>query len=169
MTPSVLTRSEGITGKLTKEKKTEELLSAFLKNESKDLCLFIIGSLPEDRRDVLTPLIESDSRIRYLGWQSGDTLQEFLRASDVYIQPGTQSSTFQTALCSNCAVIVDRHKSHVALLGESYAFYASDENEISDALQKLNGDSLRAAKNNLFEIAKEKLDYKKLANRYLRK
>lgn len=156
-------------GKMSKEKKTEELLKAFLKFKEEKYKLVIIGSIFEDIKEELLKLIKSDNRINYLGWQKGNELMGYLNACDIYVQPGSQSATMQNAACSRAALILAPHENHKYLFGDA-ALYAENEDEIYDILCQINEDkiNLNELKKNCFSIACEKLDYKNLAARLYR-
>lgn len=87
-------------GKLTQEKKTEELLDAFYQVNSLDAKLIIIGLIPQERKNLLEKKIARDKRVSYIGWKSGKELREILCASDLYCQPGSVSATLQNAIGS---------------------------------------------------------------------
>ena len=153
-------------GKMDEKKRTLELLKAFTVTTGDNLKLFIIGSLSENIKAEALSLIASDNRIKYLGWKTGEELLDLLCAGDLYVQPGGQSATMQNALCSGCAAALYPHESHKYLLGDS-VFYI---NTIEDMVQlfkrvSLDRNVLEAKRNQSFKIAKEKLDYKKLAAR----
>lgn len=156
-------------GKMSKEKNTEELLKAFSKFKEKKYKLVIIGSISEDIKEELMKLIKSDNRINYLGWQKGSELSGYLNACDIYVQPGSQSATMQNAACSRAALILAPHENHKYLFGDA-ALYAENENEIYNVLRQINDDkiNLNEVKKNCFSIACRKLDYKNLAARLYR-
>ena len=89
-------------GKLDALKRTEELLRAFAAVPELKAKLAVIGSIPDDRKELLTSLMEQDSRVQFLGWKSGAELQEYLCACDLYCQPGSLSATMQNASATIC-------------------------------------------------------------------
>lgn len=153
-------------GKMDINKKTNLLLKAFNKTKNSNLKLFLIGSFDEDSYILNKQLIEYDERITFLGWKSGKELVDYLCASDLYIQPGTQSATMQNALCCRNAVAIYPYSSHKYLLGDS-AFYIQNENDIQVVLKSIskNIDILKSKKEKCFKIATQVLDYKVLARK----
>lgn len=154
------------TGKMGKGKRTEELLEAFTRVLSNRLRLILIGSLDEDIQADVERLVASDDRIRFLGWKNGADLLDCLCASDLYMQPGTQSATMQNAICCGNAVAVYPYPSHKALL-EDRAFYVESREDIERLLRHVvcNSDLLEKKREELTALALEVLDYRVLAAR----
>jgi hypothetical protein len=152
------------TGKMTKEKKTEDLINAFYNIKNNNLRLILIGSMSEDIELSTREYLTNDQRISYLGWKNSDELADYLCAGDLYVQPGTQSVTMQNALCYNCAAALFPHESHKYLLGDRVFYIETIKdmellfNEIS-----LNRNILEEKRKMSYEFAKSTLDYKKLA------
>lgn len=111
-------------GKLEKGKKTHELLKAFRKIEGENLHLYIIGAIPDSQKEQLNSDICKDNRVSFLGWKSSQQLREYLCAADFYAQPGTQSSTLQTAMCCGCPCILNMESKR---LGGGYSSFLSDD------------------------------------------
>lgn len=156
-------------GKLTAGKKTVDLLTAMRQIGAQNAFLAVIGSADDPKtKEALDIATEEDSRIRYLGWKSGDDLLEYLCAADIYAQPGTQSATMQNAACCGCAEVLYPYSSHKVLLGDA-VLYAENVEQLAQALNSLVTDPqlLKKKKEQLFQVACEKLDYKKQAERIL--
>lgn len=153
-------------GKMDVNKRTKELLNAFVRLNETNCCLLILGRFENSYRKDVLPIISKDSRIKYLGWKSGDELLSYLCASDIYVQPGTQSATMQNALCCGCAVILADYPAHRHLLGEK-AIYASKEEELFMQMQYLlkHKEVIKEKQTLCYDFAKDKLDYRKLAKR----
>jgi len=156
-------------GKLDKGKKTQDILRAFSRVADPRFALLIIGSIPEAEKPAITRLMEADSRIIWLGWVNSKDLQGYLCAADVYLQPGTQSATLQVAMCCGLSVVIHPYFSHRPYLNGN-GFYVESENDlqkvfeaISDNPQVLSNMGIRSQ-----EIAKDLLDYRKLASRLYR-
>lgn len=151
-------------GKMGKDKKTLDILAAFEKVKDCRLKLFIVGTMDRDVREGFDRLSGDDTRVQYVGWKSGDELQEYLCASDIYVQPGTQSATMQNAACCGCALALYPYESHRYLLGDN-AFYIESIEEIERLFRSVlrEPDLIREKREGSFLIAKQKLDYKKLA------
>ena len=148
------------TGKLDFDKKTDLLVSAFSKNNNPMLRLVIAGSINQKLYSEIRGAIEQDERIIFLDWLDTGSLNELLAATDLYMQPGTQSSTMNAALCSSCALALFPYNSHLDLLSD-FPFYISNEDDIALLLDdiEVNYKSLFLKKNEAFDIAMKKLDY----------
>ncbi|KDE62462.1 hypothetical protein FUSO5_09665 [Fusobacterium necrophorum BFTR-1] len=153
-------------GKLDRLKKTKELLEVFSTIKSNNLYLIIIGSIPDEEKLILNNLIKSDKRIIYLGWKSSNDLIEYICASDIYMQPGSQSSTALTAVCCGLPILLYPSVSYLHLF-DTNVFWARDKKEIKENLEKVIEDRefLKNMESRSYEIAKNILDYQKLARR----
>jgi glycosyltransferase involved in cell wall biosynthesis len=156
-------------GKMDYLKKTFELLDNFAKVKDDRLHMIIIGTFTSDIEEKVKPFIESDSRIHYLGWKNSDELIKYIAASDLYMQPGSQSATMQTALCSGTPVLFKNMKSHEAYM-QGNAFVIDEYSEIKMILQKIceRPEILKEMSEKAYDIAYRLLDYKKQAERILR-
>ncbi len=154
-------------GKMDKGKKTEDVIKAFSCINDSRLRLLIYGSIPDDMKDILNPLIDADERISFLGWKNADEQEKILGATDLYIQPGTYSATAQIALCDGCAVILN-HGYERSM--EDAAFYEEDAKGIEQIIRNIVEDEsyLSKAKQRCAELAARRFDYVKMADRYLR-
>lgn len=147
-------------GKLCKAKRTKELVEAFINANIANQKLVIIGSISNDNTD-LVDLINSDQRIRYLGWKNSEELFGYLAACDIYAQPGTQSVTMEEAACSNCAMMLYPYDDYKHIFNEK-ALYVKDKYEITDILKRIaSGDlDINKVRNDCYKVAKQILDYK---------
>jgi len=155
-------------GKFDERKKLLDSLLAFTKTQHTKCKFFIAGQMSSDIKKKVQVLIDSDHRIHYVGWLPSDELYNLLCASDVYVQPGTQSATMQMSLCARCVVILDDVPSHYPfvegngwLLGEKYTLSAVF-NEIENNPELIKAKSLKS-----YEIASRLLDYESMAKRLL--
>ena len=153
-------------GKLCRSKKTDELLHAMEKVKDERLKLIIIGSMDKEIKHIVENFTKKDKRIRYAGWKTGEELSDYLCSADIYIQPGTQSATMQAAACCRCALALYPYESHKFLLGKS-VFYIKGVQDIIDLFKKVleNPYLLQERREQSFEIAEKRLDYRKLAAR----
>lgn len=151
-------------GKMNPEKRTADILAAMREVPDSRLHLAVIGSATEDVRTLLDQAVQDDGRIRYLGWKSSAELLEYFCAADLYLQPGTQSAAMQNAACCRSAIAVYPNFGYTALLGES-AFFIETRRDIVELLARVAKEPslLQAKREASFAIAKEKLDYRKLA------
>lgn len=154
-------------GKLDALKRTDELLRAFSAVDDPHAVLAVIGSIPREREAVLLPLIAADKRIRYLGWKSGEELQEYLCAADLYCQPGSQSATMQNALCRYCPVMLYPHPSHTVDYDRGEVLWVKTQADMEAVFRSLAADPAQLAplRENAERLARELLDYRKLAAR----
>lgn len=154
-------------GKLDALKRSDELLRAFSAVDDPHAVLAVIGSIPKEREAVLLPLIEADERIRYLGWRTGEELQEYLCAADLYCQPGSQSATMQNALCRYCPVMLYPHPSHTADYDRGEVLWVKTQADMEAVFRSLAADPAQLAplRENAERLARELLDYRKLAAR----
>lgn len=154
-------------GKLDALKRTDELLRAFAAVPEVNARLAVIGSIPEDRKALLSSLMDADGRVVYLGWRSGAELQEYLCACDLYCQPGSRSATLQNAVCRGCAVLSYPHADYTKDLDFGNFLWTKTEEDMADAFRQLAEDPARleAMKEHSRRCARELLDYRKLVAR----
>jgi hypothetical protein len=145
-------------GKISKLKRTQEILAAFHSTNNSNYKLVIAGTIDPEIELEIEKMIQSDSRIIFLGWVSGNELNQILCASDVYIQIGSQSATLQDAICCRNAIIVYPHKTYTSLLGGA-GFYTETEQELSLLISSLTINQINEKRHELEEIAKNQLDY----------
>lgn len=160
-------RLYGHAGKLTKLKKTEDLLEAFSSVSDPNARLIIMGSIPEDRKSLLMPMIQADKRVNYLGWVDGETLQKYLCACDLYCQPYDNSSIFQNAICCRCAVMTYPHPYYTELYDNGNIIWEKNTEDMKAAFLQITDGRIELEKlqNASKDFAEEYLDYRKLAAR----
>jgi len=156
-------------GKIDRTKKLLESLSEFSALDGSHLRFFIAGHLQDDIADEVQAFIRKDTRIRFLGWKTPDELRDLLCASDVYVQPGTQSATMQMSLCCRCAVILDDVPSHKPFVNDNGWLVGRDVS-LKEAFHfaAKNSEGLPLMAQNSADIAARLLDYKSLASRLYR-
>lgn len=154
-------------GKLDALKRSDELFRAFSAVDDPHAVLAVIGSIPKEREAVLLPLIEADERIRYLGWRTGEELQEYLCAADLYCQPGSQSATMQNAVCRYCPVMLYPHPAHTADYDRGEVIWIKTQADMEMVFRSLAADpaQLKPLRENAEKLARELLDYRRLAAR----
>ncbi len=153
-------------GKMTKQKKTIELLSAFSKADALKAKMIIIGSVGDDIKSEFESILSKDSRIVYLGWKKSSELSEYLLGCDMYCQPGSVSVTLQNAVCSLVPVMTYPHLIYQKIDMDNFVWVENEE-EMHAVFENINSGKLDICK------LKEKtelcattyLDYKKLARR----
>ncbi|MCM1185645.1 MAG: glycosyltransferase family 4 protein [Lachnoclostridium sp.] len=152
-------------GKLDQRKETDVLIKGFSKVQSDNVLLFIAGNIPPEN-EKLWDYINSDTRIKWLGWLNADDLRHYLCACDIYAQPGGQSITMQNAVCCGVPVMIYPHKSHLKLCKDNVMWVKNEDdiyNEITKVL--INPELLEKMSNASMKIAREVLDYHILAAR----
>ncbi len=153
-------------GKMVKEKRTEELLQAFESVKDDRLQMLIFGSIPKDQLSTLMPLIERNDRVHFLGWKNNKDITDILSGTDIYCQPGTQSATFQVSLCCGCVAMVYPYMSHKYLMEENCIYVTGKEDMVKVFEAILTDETLLVKmKEKSYIIAEEKLNYVKLARR----
>lgn len=154
-------------GKLDPLKRTDVLLRAFAAVPELKARLIVLGSIPEDRKPLLLPLMEADRRVSYLGWKSGDELQEYLCACDLYCQPGGASATMQNAVCRGCPILSYPHEVYTKDFDYGNFLWVKTEADIAEAFRRIERDPALLAPlgENSRRCARELLDYRKLAAR----
>lgn len=154
-------------GKLEPQKRTEELLRAFLAVPGLHAKLAIIGSMPDEVRERVMPLIKSDDRVIYLGWKTSDELRAYLCACDLYLQPGKPSAVLQNAVCCGCPVLSYPHESYKEDFDYQNFIWAETSADLIGAFQSIESGKvdLTALRHNSERCACELLDYRVLARR----
>ena len=157
-------------GKLEPQKKTDSLLRAFAAVPELKARLAVIGSIPEENKAELLAQMDADPRVTYLGWKSGDDLQEYLCAADLYCQPGKVSAIMQNAVCCRCPVMLYPHSGYVKDYDYGNVLWVKNEDDMIREFQKLAAGEtdLAALQRNSERCAKELLDYRALAARLYR-
>lgn len=157
-------------GKLDTPKRTEELLRAFAAVRDDRLKLCIIGSIPAERKGVLLPLIEADERVKYLGWKTGEELQEYLCATDLYCQPGSPSATMQNAVCRGCGIMLRDVPQYAEYFDYGNVVWVKTQQDVEAVIRGVADGTidLDALRRSSWEFAREVLDYRKLAARLYR-
>lgn len=157
-------------GKLDALKRTKELLEAFAAVPELNAKLAIIGSIPEDQKQILLPLIEADSRVIYLGWKQAPELLEYLCASDLYCQPGSVSATMQNAVCCGCPVMTYPHLPYTEALDFSNILWVKTREDMEKAFREIaeQKTDLEVLRKGSERCARELLDYRALAARLYR-
>lgn len=156
-------------GKFDRKKKLVEALDAFRKLPRAGKSQYLIaGVLQDDVRADVEALLTKDNRISFVGWKSTDELMQLLCATDVYVQPGSQSATLQNSICCRCVVIVDDVPSHYPFVkGNGWMVHGTEAlvqafNAAIQTFQAGRFDEMRAKS---LRTARQMLDYKKMAQR----
>ena len=136
-------------GRLMAEKRTFWIFRA-LKNSNIKCKLFIIGSIPDARKERFEKYLREDERIEYLGWMDAEELRSYLAAADLYLQPGSVSVTYHNAMAAGTPVMAHPFQSYreIARGGEIFVESPSDIKKVFDKIENdssfLGNMSLRA-------------------------
>lgn len=155
-------------GKQTALKRLPEFLRAFAKVLDPRFKFLVSGVLMGDIRAEAEKLIAADSRVKFIGWLPPEKLEDILCAADVYVQPGSQSSTMQTSLCCHCAVLLQDWESHRVFVKGNGWLIAADT-DIQEVLEQIseNRVDLGEMQEKSKELADQLLDYSVHAKRIL--
>ena len=153
-------------GKLDQEKKTLELMDVFGGISDERFCMVIAGSVSEDIRAGFEERASSDKRIIYLDWVSGEELITLYCACDLYVQPGKVSVNAQNAICCGAPVLLAGHEIYKAIVDGNGWLIESIE-QMDGIFRQISGEPsiLAPMREASHKIAKEKLDYRKIAAR----
>lgn len=157
-------------GKFDIKKRLSDSLRAISKNSSTAVHFFIVGYLSDELKEEIEGLIESDSRVQFLGWKNPSDLRDLLCAADVYLQPGSMSATMQMSICSRCIVILDDVDSHLPYISGN-GWLVGRDLMLQDAINNvvsLSTDKIALMSENSYKIARSMLDYRVLSNRICR-
>lgn len=157
-------------GKLDALKRTEELLKAFAAVPELKAKLAVIGSISDDMKPVLEPLMAADDRVVYLGWKSASDLLEYLCACDLYCQPGSVSATLQNAVCYGSPVMAYPHLPYTEELDYGNILWVETQADMEKVFSDLAADKtdLEVLRKGSERCARELLDYRMLAARLYR-
>ncbi len=150
-------------GKMDAKKKTLDIIKAFREINDLKSKLLIVGEMSEEVYNEALPYFEVDKRIYFLGWKESDKLREYIAAADLYIQPGGQSATMQTALCVGTPVAIYPHISYKELLN-GMPYYVSNQADIEVLFKEIQIDKrdLKNRQRVLYDFAKNNLDYREI-------
>ena len=156
-------------GKFDTKKKLAEALRAFQKLPQLENVQFLIaGVLQADVKAEVEALLVKDERIRFLGWKDAQELMQLLCATDVYVQPGSQSATLQNSICCRCAVLVDDVPSHHPFVkNNGWMVHGTEALALAfeAAVHAFQGGDLEPMRAQSLNIARKLLDYEKMAQR----
>lgn len=155
-------------GKMSRSKKTRELLRAFRRVDNDKARLLIFGSFPEEDQAEMEKLMAQDDRVLFLGWKVADEQRMILGGTDVYCQPGAVSATSENASCAGCAMLLNDIPDYRDIYGDAGTFCRTEEDifRLFDRYAR-DLDFLQQKKDEAYAVAEDKLDYRKLAERYL--
>lgn len=156
-------------GKMDKDKKTIEVLTAFQSLKSNNAKLFLIGSFSDDIRREALELIKNSKNIDYLGWKSSDELEEYLCAADVLLQPGSQSIVFQQGISCGCAMILEENINTKFLI-ENNGILLRRIEDLNEVLNSFVEDRkiVEEYKYNSYKFSKSVLNYSVQSRKYLK-
>ena len=124
-------------GKVNNLKRTDELLKAFAAVPELKAKLAIIGSISDDVKPALEPLMAADERVAYLGWKSASDLLEYLCACDLYCQPGSLSATLQNAVCCGSPIMSYPHPAYTGELDYNNILWVETQEDMERVFREL--------------------------------
>ena len=149
-------------GKLDEKKNTDWLIDIINSIDDNKLKLAIIGNIPHDNKKLYDLINNSNNKnIVYLGWKSSNDLLEYICASDVYVQPGSQSVTLNNSICCQTPVIAYKHNLYSEFFDISSICWIKSKDELNAIVIKLLNN--KSVLSNLRDEAKKNkylLDYK---------
>lgn len=156
-------------GKMDKLKRTDELIKSFSAVRELNAKMLLVGSIPDDRKNLLEELIDDDDRIKYIGWKTADELFDILCAADLYCQPGSPSATLQQAICCGCATMAYPYELY-KLISKDNIVWVENSSDMIEVFKKLIQDVLflKKLKNNSISCRKEYLDYSSQVERFIK-
>ena len=93
-------------GKLSKDKKTEQLLYSFKRIKNNKIRLILVGSADHCLITKIEKFTSNDHRINYHGWLQSSELRELFFGCDLLVQPGSLSNIFISAICCGLPILV---------------------------------------------------------------
>lgn len=87
-------------GKIDSKKKIVELMEAVAKIDTPNIKLLIFGSLSEDVKEQFNIILNSCSRITYIGWIESNSVYNYFFASEIAFFPGQHSVLWEQACAS---------------------------------------------------------------------
>lgn len=157
-------------GKIYGDKKVDNLVRAFKRNNDPRLRLLIIGAYTDEaQRQIIEPIIASDNRISFMNFVNGDELTKYVSAADLYIQPGSISQTCQTAVCCGTPLAFNDIPTHREIYNGN-AFFVESEDDILNILEIVsnNNDILKKMSVLSYEMADKELDFKIIYSKILK-
>jgi len=159
------------TGKMGKLKKLTDSLEAFINvvGNDENFLFVIAGEIGGEIEASIGKMIEGRSNVRVLGWQNVEEMRDLICGTDLYLQPGTQSSSMQMSLCARCPVILNDLSNHKPYVNDN-GWLVRSRTDIERAFEEVISDSaiLEKMSESSYAIASKLLDYKSLASRVLR-
>lgn len=153
-------------GKIDARKCLLEALDEFEKFPNHKWRYIVVGSLADDVKTTFLDRIKKNPRIEYKGWMSGDQIQEYMAACDLYIQPGKVSALAQNAICMGAPIVVRKFEEY-ELFVEKNGWLISNVQDLHGIFEQINSNAvdLKEMEQEAISIAQEKLDYRTLAKR----
>jgi glycosyltransferase involved in cell wall biosynthesis len=160
-------------GRLQQRKRIDLLLSACKRlPEGLQPNLTIVGDGPA--KQELEALAKSEyPKAKFVGNQEGDSLNEFLQQSDLFVMPGTGGLAIQQAMATGLPVIVaegDGTQNDLVRAGNGWLIKPNDLNALVKALENaiLNKDKLLEMGKQSFLIARNEINVEAMANKFIK-
>lgn len=155
-------------GKFDSKKKLIESALAFSRSTTSDKFHFVVAGHLSDEVDArFRQAMETDPRIKFVGWKSPEDLMTLLCAADLYVQPGSQSATMQMSLSARCPVILADVKAHHSYMDKN-GWLVKNDSDLGCAMAAIQRDPsiLKEMACRSHDVAMRLLDYRVLAARF---
>ena len=153
-------------GRMCKEKGTEELVTSFNQYCGKKSILLLVGALNDDVKNCVETVINNDNRIKYLGWKSSEELDQLLCLADFYIQHKDVTATVQHAISKGCAVILSNKITEYQSYIRGNGFLINNISELNKILCSVEKGKIdfNKLKEESYILAKQLFDINTIAN-----
>lgn len=127
-------------GMLRPDKGVHLLVDAYRQLET-DVPLVIVGDNPDDPAYVNSLKEKADSRVRFVGYQYGETAQQLFANCLIYVQPsvmeGNSPALMSAMACGRCVVVNGIEQNRETIGDAGLAFAPGDSDELCTMLAQL--------------------------------
>lgn len=158
-------------GKLDKNKKTIEAMRAFKRLDAENALFLIFGSVADEIKDDFYKILESDKRIRYIGYIPSNDASKYFSVANFGVFPGRHSVLWEEAIGCSLPCLFKKYESkdHMEVCNNCVSFFDNDEDTVFEVMKKVIDDKdyydeLRmnsekaAEKFSYYDIAKKSLE-----------
>ncbi len=138
-------------GKLNRGKRVDFLVDVFKELKDEKLKLIIFGKFIDDIEKEMLNYIQSDERIRYVGWIESDKVYDYYLASDTAIFLGTKSVLWEQAVACGLPMVLKKWDGmeYVDVGGNCIFVNGEDKWEVVESIKRVLYDK------NLYEQMKQ--------------
>lgn len=129
-------------GKIYKDKKITEALSAFEKMNNDKAYFILFGKIFDDVYDEIMPIISRCDHIKYLGFIDGKTVMNYLFAADFGVFPRLHSVLWEEAMGCELPCVFGRYPggNHIDICDNCIIIDDYSENKILEVMNKVIND-----------------------------